>query len=168
MSERPSLEELAENIEHARWLIDNHVPVRWSEHRTRCPICECWYPCAVVELAATALLQEREAAATRARAERAERFSAAFHAALARQRRGSKQLAESYLRLTDDLWAANDARRQAERRLRELSDVVRATLGWLRGEHDCPADAPRSECSVCAVATMLRAALADAPADEVS
>lgn len=61
------LDELAENIEHARWLVDNHKRTETGGPRERCPICEAWWPCDKVMLAALAVKQEAENARLRER-----------------------------------------------------------------------------------------------------
>lgn len=48
------LENIAESVTHARWVVDHHVGQ--GEGRQRCAICETWWPCDLVSVAATAVL----------------------------------------------------------------------------------------------------------------
>lgn len=56
------LSELAEGIGYARSIIDSHAPVNPGPGRTRCPVCEAWYPCDLVSLAALAVLEHNQRA----------------------------------------------------------------------------------------------------------
>lgn len=57
------LEAIAESDEHARWVVEHHVPnLGLGGTRFRCGICEAWYPCDLVGLAALAVLNAQKAA----------------------------------------------------------------------------------------------------------
>jgi hypothetical protein len=49
-----NLEEIAEGDPHARWVVANHVGN--GKERPRCTICDAWWPCDLVSLAALAVL----------------------------------------------------------------------------------------------------------------
>lgn len=53
------LEQIAENTTHAQWIVTNHVGN--GTERPRCVICDTWWPCNEVGLAARAVLNAREA-----------------------------------------------------------------------------------------------------------
>lgn len=55
-----TLEDLADGIEHAQWVVKNHVPINYGAGRTRCPLCDQWHPCELVSLAALAVLKHNE------------------------------------------------------------------------------------------------------------
>jgi hypothetical protein len=55
------LEELAEDVEHARWIVEQHVRAPSDgPGRGRCSRCEQWWPCDLVMLAALAVLRTEE------------------------------------------------------------------------------------------------------------
>lgn len=51
------LEVIAESDAHARWILENHIGVGPDEKRQRCALCEQWWPCDIVGLAALAVRQ---------------------------------------------------------------------------------------------------------------
>lgn len=61
------LDELAECIGYAREIVKSHVPPNQGPGRTRCPICDAWYPCDLISLAALAVLKDDALAAAQAR-----------------------------------------------------------------------------------------------------
>ena len=61
------LEELAEGIGYACGIVESHKPVNPEPWRTRCPICDTWFPCDLVSLAALAVLRDVALTASQAR-----------------------------------------------------------------------------------------------------
>lgn len=54
MATETYLENIAESVTHARWVVANHVGN--GTERPRCVICDTWWPCDLVSVAATAVL----------------------------------------------------------------------------------------------------------------
>ncbi len=79
-----SLEDLAEGIVYAESVLHSHRPVNPGPGRTRCPVCDAWYPCDLVSLAARVALDRAENTRLTARAEAAEQQAARLRAAYQR------------------------------------------------------------------------------------
>lgn len=54
------LAEVAESDAHAQSVLDQHIPSGPLDGRRRCAICESWWPCDLVSLAALAVLRRQE------------------------------------------------------------------------------------------------------------
>ncbi len=58
-----ALEAIAESDAHARWVVEHHLPQpSTGQGRRRCTICDQWWPCDMVGLAALAVLRTRQIA----------------------------------------------------------------------------------------------------------
>ena len=69
------LAEIAESDDHAQWIVEHHTGQTMVDGaRSRCTYCETWWPCALVELAALAVLRSRQGAADRAIVEAARAY----------------------------------------------------------------------------------------------
>lgn len=94
--DRDTLKTLADGIDHAAWLTENHVPSHQDASiRARCTICEEWFPCALVSMAALAVLEREDRDMLRDALEAATMKSPAER--------------QEYLRLQGVMGIANDA-----------------------------------------------------------
>lgn len=65
-----TLEDMAEGPRYAESILQTHKPVHPGPGRTRCPVCDAWYPCDLVSLAARVMLDRADLAASREREQR--------------------------------------------------------------------------------------------------
>lgn len=72
---------IAESEKHARWIVENHTSN--GTERPRCEVCDTWWPCNTLGLAALAVLQANELEVLRAAASKDRRqlemFAAMAH-----------------------------------------------------------------------------------------
>lgn len=66
MIDIPDLAAIAENDEHAAWIVASHVGGERYGTRQRCAVCDEWWPCGMLGLAALAALRAREVERLRA------------------------------------------------------------------------------------------------------
>ena len=54
------LADVAESDEHARWIVRTHTEDGTGDGRHRCTVCDSWWPCDLLGLAALAVLRKEE------------------------------------------------------------------------------------------------------------